>query len=91
MDLGWFILKGVSLETRESVIKCIDPDVIKTITIDVDGVDETVMVTTTTIAEQEQKSFYDQNLKITDCVLFPAQKLYMMFELLNTPENALLV
>ena len=89
-DLGWFILRGISLETRESIIKCIDDDVIKSITIDLDGVEETVMVTTTTIADQEQKSFYDPNLKLSDCVLFPAQKLYMAFELLNTPENALL-
>ena len=91
MDLGWFILKGTSLELREEIIKCISDDTIQSLDIDLDGKHETVMITTTTMSEQEQLSFYDPNLKISDGVLFPAQKLYMAFELLNTPENSLLI
>lgn len=88
-DLGWMILKCMSLEDREIFIKEIGDDNIISIETDIDGSIETVLVTVTTIDEQEQKSFYDPDLKISDCVLYPAQKLYMMFELLNTPENSL--
>ena len=40
--------------------------------------------------EQQEKTYYDGTLTIIDRVLYPAQKLSMMFELLNTPENILL-
>lgn len=88
-DLGWFILKGLNLESRNEIIKNIPNDTIIDFTIDLEGTNETILLTTTTIEEQEEKSFFDPDLKITDCVLYPAQKTYMMFELLNTPQNSI--
>jgi arginase family enzyme len=95
-DLGWFIMRGLSLEDRENIMKSIPDDIIIDFTIEDTDPDntnnyqeQTVLITTTTIEEQNKKSFYDPDLKITDCVLYPAQKLYMTFELLNTPQNSI--
>lgn len=88
-DVGWFILKGMSLGMREELMKDIDSDTITTMTIELDGEDQSVLISTTTMTEQESKTYFDIEIKITDCVLYPAQKAQMMFELLNTPENCL--
>lgn len=82
-DIGWFILNGVPLEMREKLIKEIDSDTITTFPIENDGIEEIVFISSTTIEDQEKKSFYDPELTIYDCVLYPAQKVSMMFELLN--------
>lgn len=93
-DVGWYILKGISLELREEVMKSIDDDTIITLDIDLngDGNIETILLTTTTMSEQENKVFRTNddttvNVKIIDCVLYPVEKTSMMFELLNTNEN----
>jgi len=83
-DVGWFILTNVPLDLREKLINEIDSDTITTFPIEIDGTEEVVFISTTTIEDQEKKSFYDPKLDIYDCVLYPAQKLSMMFELLNS-------
>lgn len=88
-DLGWFLMRGLSLVDRENIMKSIPKDTIINFNVEDDGVEEVVLISTSTIDEQNSKSFYDPDLKLTDCVLYPAQKLYMTFELLNTPENSI--
>ena len=77
--------------TREEIIKYIENDTIITLQIDIDndGNEQTVMITTTTLGEQEEKTFFSENKKINDCILFPVEKTSAMFELLNTNENSL--
>lgn len=94
IDVGWYILRGVSLDIREQIINSISDDTIITLQIDLesDGNEETILITTTTMEEQEKKTFSYAHLKdtkITDCVLFPMEKTSMAFELLNTSENSL--
>lgn len=103
-DVGWYILRGVSLDMREEVIKHIDNDTIISLTIDSNDLndqnnqngnnnnnqqEEIILVTTTTILDQQGKCIYSKDTKITDCTLYPTEKTSMMFELLNTYENSL--
>jgi arginase family enzyme len=90
-DVGWYILRNIPIDTREEIIKYIENDTIITLQIDIDndGNEQTVMITTTTLGEQEEKTFFSKDKKITDCILFPVEKTSAMFELLNTNENSL--
>ncbi|MCJ7636152.1 MAG: arginase family protein [Nitrososphaeraceae archaeon] len=78
-DIGWYILRGIDLETKEELLNNIKDDNI--ITIDID--DETYLVTKTTMNEQNEISYYTAH-SINDAVLFPQEKALMMFELVNT-------
>jgi arginase family enzyme len=89
-EIGWYILKGVPLDKREKLLEYLSDGNIKTITMtDDDGNEKEILVTSTTIAEQEEKSYYHAKTYL-DCVLFPEEKTAMVFELLNTPENNIL-
>ena len=90
-DVGWYILRGVSLQLREELISHIDDDTIETLFIDVDGNGEEklVLITTTTMAEQEEKSVLAKGTTIKDRCLCVNEKISMMFELLNAPANSL--
>ena len=89
-DIGWLILRGISLEIREKIIDMIGDDniIIFPITND-QGMEENVYISTTTMAEQETKLYYDSDQSIHECILFPDEKVNMMFDMLNTNENAL--
>ena len=82
-DYGWYILRFMTLREREDIIKHLIDRVI-TISVKLDDTDEEteIYITTTTINEQNNKSFYLAN-KIEDYCLFPKEKLAMMFELVN--------
>jgi hypothetical protein len=89
-DIGWFILRGMSLDIREELIQAISDDEIKTIQVtDDDGEEVYAYVAITTMAEQEQKSFLTAE-SVTECALFYEEKVNMMFELINTKENSIL-
>jgi hypothetical protein len=89
-DVGWFILKNVSLEEREALIKHLDDKIITFETEDDDGEIIDVFLSVTTLEEQKYKTICDKTTTIYDCVLYPAQKMYAMFEMLNTAENTML-
>jgi len=76
-DYGWYILRGMDIDTKNKLISNIKGKIIE---IEVDG--EDCLVTTTTINEQSTKTYYMCN-GITDTVLFPQEKQNMMFELIN--------
>jgi arginase family enzyme len=80
--IGWYILRGVSLEVKEKLLQQID-DKITTITIEIDGKPVDALVSSTSIAEQQEKSYYMTN-NTYDCCLYPDEKIDMVFELLNT-------
>ena len=75
-DIGWYILRGLDLKTKQELVKNIAHDTIINLEID----DEDYLVTKTTINEQNKKSYYTENT-IEDCVLFPDEKKSMLFEL----------
>jgi hypothetical protein len=84
-DFGWFILRHMTTEEKEEIIKSIDDEII---TVPITNDDETfdVYITTTTIKEQHEKSFYCAT-SVIDCCLYPGEKLNMTFELINKKTN----
>jgi len=90
-DIGWFILRNVSLDLREKILADFVENKIITFSITTDeNTEEDVFISSTCMMDQENKSYYTAE-SIYDCALFPEEKLNMMFELINTNENALLV
>lgn len=83
-DIGWYILRGISIKDREELIKLITDDQIITIEIDDNETMEcgTYLITKTSMNEQNEKSYYTAE-SINDSVLFPQEKVCMMFELVN--------
>lgn len=89
-DVGWFILKNIPLDLREQLIESIGIDNIISIqTQDDDGEIVDSYVTVTTMAEQQERT-YCGTTNVHDCVLYPAQKVFAMFEMLNTVDNKIL-
>jgi arginase family enzyme len=82
--VGWLILRGMGLGEKEELIKAIDDD--RIITVPINDEDEVydAFVTTTTMKEQQEKSYYTA-MNVYDCCLYPGEKLNMLFELLNSP------
>jgi len=77
-DLGWFILRGVPIEEQNRILESIGDDSIITLEVD----DHDILVTATTIEEQNRKSYFEAE-SILDTVLFPNEKQSMVFELVN--------
>lgn len=77
-DVGWYILMGISIEQRKEYLNSLNKDQIKEIEIG----DNTMYLTWTTMNEQNNKSF-NNTTSIIDCTLFPQEKEFMGFELLN--------
>ena len=97
-DIGWYILRFMTLREREIYLKTLIDSVI-TITVDPnfdndnnfdydEDADFEIYVTSTSVQEQNQKSFYAAN-SIFDYCLFPKEKLSMAFELLNAEKVSL--
>src|SRR5205807_2634565 len=80
---GWLILRCMTLEQRESIIKEIGDDKIIPVPVEKDGCVYDALVTVTTMKAQQEKSYYQSN-SLQDCCLLPGEKIDMMFELLNT-------
>jgi arginase family enzyme len=78
-DYGWYILAGVSDDYKEKLMKSIADDEI--ITIDIDEIE--YLVTKTNMNEQNEKSYYT-TVNLFDTVLFPNEKISMVFELVNS-------
>lgn len=86
-DVGWYIMRFMTLEQRKEILEVLDDDDIINIAIDDEESEEIdIYVTSTTINEQENLSYYTAQ-NITDKCLFPPEKMIMLFELLNTPNN----
>lgn len=81
VDIGWYVLRSMTLKDREIFIDKIKDNII-TIEYEQDGKMIDTYVTTTTMREQNEKSYYTAN-GIFDCCLFPQEKSLMVFELLN--------
>uniref|UniRef100_A0A6C0EBI6 Uncharacterized protein n=1 Tax=viral metagenome TaxID=1070528 RepID=A0A6C0EBI6_9ZZZZ len=92
-NIGWRILKNVPLTLREKIIEQIPPDTIitfdmsklKNVDDEFEGSAE-VYLSTTTFAEQELLCWgraEDTDEDFTKCILYPEEKLSMVFELLN--------
>jgi len=86
--VGWKILKGMSLEERNDLMKSIDGDMPISIPIIDEEMGENydAVVAITTVEEQQEKSYYFTNDPMDRCLL-PGEKMDMVFELLNTPQN----
>lgn len=86
-QIGWLILRGLDIIEREEIIKYIEKeDIIITIPINYENEIFDALITTTSIREQQEKSYYSSK-NVFDCCLYPGEKMNMMFEMLNTPKN----
>ena len=81
-DIGWYILRFMTLEQRNDILKHLTDDDIINITIEDNDEEIDVFIASTTIAEQETINYYAAE-NITEKCLFPTEKMFMMFELLN--------
>lgn len=83
VNIGWYILRGIPSDLKEQLLATIGDDDIKTFTLDIDGEVEDVMVAVTTMNEQMDRSCYTST-SVYDKILYPGEKVDMMFELVNT-------
>lgn len=82
-DIGWKIVRFMTLKERDAFIREIGDNII---TIEYENENKEineVYITTTTIEEQNMKSYFVAK-DIFDCCLFPQEKMFMVFELLNS-------
>ena len=81
-DIGWRILRDVPNEIKEQLLEFVG-DEIKTITLpNENDEDEDILVATTNMAEQNEKSYYIAE-SMFDLCLMPDEKTAMMFELIK--------
>ena len=78
-DIGWYILRGLNLDQKKDIISKLDSE--RTTAIDIDG--EDYLITTTSMNEQNGKSYFTAQ-SIQDFTLLPNEKLLMCFELVNS-------
>lgn len=89
-DIGWFILRNISIELKEKLLNSFDEENIICMSFANDDNEiEDAYISVTTMNDQYTKSFFLAK-NINDCILFPEEKVHMMFELINTNENVLL-
>ena len=81
-DIGWFILRGLEKNVKEKLLLNINPDKIIDQSVNYGDTTIDVLVTSTTINDQNKKSYFSANT-IIECCLFPEEKTEMMFELVN--------
>lgn len=86
-DVGWHILRNVPLDIRESLLDRLKDDDIILFELPNENEDseyEDVYISSTTIAEQEEKSYsICEDGDFVSCTLYPEDKVSMLFELLN--------
>jgi len=81
-NYGWYILRNIPKDIRENIFGLIEHDSIQFITLEENDEEIEIMISSTTINEQNEKCYYTaQSYK--DCVLYPDEKMDMMLELIN--------
>lgn len=85
-DIGWYILRGGDIELRNELMIKINEGQIITVKIEENNEEQEIFVTTTTIFDQNEYSYYSSN-DFLDKRLYPDERMDMMFELLNTTGN----
>jgi hypothetical protein len=83
VDYGWYILRGIGIELRESILELLKDKDTDEISFEEDGEIKDYLIAKTTINEQNKITYYGEK-SISNFALFPDEKKNMMFELLNT-------
>jgi arginase family enzyme len=79
---GWYILRNINKIMQNEMLSILEPDNIIMIDIPDDDNDKHIMISSTSINEQNEKCYYlSESYK--DCCLYPDEKLSMCFELVN--------
>ncbi len=81
-NYGWYILRNVPMDFKNDLLKQIDNDSITIIDIPDEDEEIQVMISSTTILEQNDKCYYTAT-SYKDCTLYPDEKMAMAFELIN--------
>jgi hypothetical protein len=85
-DIGWMILNNISLSEMNIMVNQIGDKIIAIDYEDSDGYEKTMIVTVTTMKEQNEKSI--KFLKnVNDCCLLEESKKNMLFDLLSLTKN----
>ena len=87
-DIGWKIVRFMTLQQRELFISKIDDNIINLVYDETDGYEKEVMITTTSVNEQNEKSYFVAE-GVTDMCLEPQEKMFMVFELLNSVNSSM--
>lgn len=81
-NYGWYILRDVPMNFKNELLKEIDNDKITIIDMPYEDTEIQVMISSTTILEQNDKCYYTST-SYKDCTLYPDEKMAMAFELIN--------
>lgn len=86
-DNGWYILRFLDNDTKEKILeKLCDDDIITFTFEDDDGEEIDILISSTTVEEQEMLSYNNENDDVNDIYdrcLYPIEKYSMIFELIN--------
>ena len=81
--IGWYLLRNIPLSIKCELLDTLDSDSIIILDIlDDDNNEVEIMISTTSINDQNEKCYYLAS-SYKDCCLYPDEKLDMMFELIN--------
>jgi hypothetical protein len=78
-DVGWYLLRGISDSTKMDIYNKLTNGI--TLKVQVD--DELIMINKTTMEYQNNMTYYDEAVIVSDKVLFPSEKMDLCFELIN--------
>lgn len=85
-DYGWYIARNLTDEMKKYLLQKTDNDNIITFNLNKenkeDNEEDEILITSTSINEQNEKSYFFTN-NVFDCVLYPEEKISMLFELIN--------
>lgn len=78
-DIGWYILRGLNEELKDMLFDRLKNNKIISITLN----DIPILISKTNLDYQNKITYFDNNTKIEDLVLFPEEKKALCFELIN--------
>ncbi len=81
-NYGWYILRNIPIDYKNDLLKHIDNDSITIIDIPDEDEEIQIMISSTTILEQNDRCYYTAK-SYKDCTLYPDEKMAMAFELIN--------
>ena len=81
-DIGWKIVRFMTVQLMNTYIEKIGHNIMNIDYEDDNGYENNILIATTSINEQNEKSFYNAE-NIAECCLMPQEKVAMMFELMQ--------
>lgn len=80
-DVGWYILRGMDMETKSKILEKLSES--EKLIISMTICNEKYLIGKTTLAYQNENTYYDETTNVKDLILFPEEKKLLCFELIN--------